>query len=112
MLIKIGNFEFTEVWDGVLYKKLSNYPQITDWEIRTILEFIEYETQHGRECSIECPEENVRKAIREAIARKERYLSTPPPEAADGMHRLPSQKRMRDGVCVSYDVCRECRKNL
>jgi hypothetical protein len=22
MLIKIGNFEFTQVWDGVFYKKL------------------------------------------------------------------------------------------
>ena len=43
MLIRIGDFEFTEVWDGVFYKKLSNYPQITDWEIRTIIEFIEYE---------------------------------------------------------------------
>lgn len=31
MLIKIGNFEFTEVWDGVFYKKLSNYPQVSDW---------------------------------------------------------------------------------
>ena len=33
MLIKINDFEFTEVWDGVLYKKLSGYPQITDWEV-------------------------------------------------------------------------------
>lgn len=38
MLIKIGNFEFTEVWDGIFYKKISNYPQITDWEIRIIIE--------------------------------------------------------------------------
>lgn len=30
MLKKIGNFECTEVWDGVFYKKLSNYPQISD----------------------------------------------------------------------------------
>ena len=28
MLIKIGQFEFTECWDGVLYKKLSDYPRI------------------------------------------------------------------------------------
>lgn len=32
MLIKIGNFEFTSVWDGVFYKKLSQYPKISDWE--------------------------------------------------------------------------------
>ena len=42
MLIKIGNFEFTEVWDGILHKNLSNYPQITDWEKRNIIEFVEY----------------------------------------------------------------------
>ena len=36
MLIKIGDFECTEVWDGVFYKKLSNYPQISEWKIRTI----------------------------------------------------------------------------
>lgn len=28
MLIKIGDFEFTEVWDGAFYKKLSAYPKI------------------------------------------------------------------------------------
>ena len=31
MLIKIGGFEFTMVWDGVFYKNLSDYPNITDW---------------------------------------------------------------------------------
>ena len=53
MLIKIGDFEFTEVWDGVLYKKLSNYPKVSDWEMRTLIEFISYEKMYGRECPIE-----------------------------------------------------------
>lgn len=38
MLIKIGDFEFTEVWDGVLYKKLSDYHKVFDWEIRNLIE--------------------------------------------------------------------------
>ena len=29
MKIEFGDFEFTECWDGVLYKKLSGYPEIT-----------------------------------------------------------------------------------
>lgn len=66
MLIKIGDFEFTEVWDGVFYKKLSNYPQITDWEIRTIIEFIECEKSYGRECVMECEDSHVLKAVNEA----------------------------------------------
>ena len=41
MQIRIGDFEITEVWDGVFYKKLSDFPNITDWEIRTILDFMD-----------------------------------------------------------------------
>lgn len=53
MLIKIGLFDITECWDGVFYKKLSDYPKITDWEIQTILDFIRYEEENGRSCKIE-----------------------------------------------------------
>ncbi|MBR5870116.1 MAG: phosphate ABC transporter ATPase [Clostridia bacterium] len=53
MKIKIGNFDFTECWNGVLYKKLSSYPHITEWEMQTILDFIRYEAQNGRTCDIE-----------------------------------------------------------
>lgn len=53
MLIKIGNFDCSECWDGVFYKKLSNYPYITEWEIQTIIDFIDYEAKYGRACEIE-----------------------------------------------------------
>lgn len=56
MLIKIGDFDCTECWDGVFYKKLSDYPNITQWEIQTLLDFIAYEAQYGRACSIEAEE--------------------------------------------------------
>ena len=46
MLIRIGEFEFTECWDSILYKKLSDYPRITDWEVQTILDFIRYESEY------------------------------------------------------------------
>lgn len=36
MLIRIGQFDITECWDGVLYKKLSRYPQISAWELQTV----------------------------------------------------------------------------
>ena len=53
MKIKIGQFEFTECWDGTLYKKLSDYPNISEWEIQSILCFIDYETAYGRNYVIE-----------------------------------------------------------
>lgn len=56
MLIKIGKFDFTECWDGVLYKNLSDYPNITDWEIQSVLDFISYEEKYNRCCKIETDE--------------------------------------------------------
>ena len=53
MLIKIGEFDCTECWDGVFYKKLSNYPAISEWEIQNVLDFEHYEKQNGRDCFIE-----------------------------------------------------------
>ena len=67
MLIKVGKFEFTEVWDGVLYKNLSDYPNITDWELRTLTEFAEYENSHGRSCTLECDDARLRSAIENAL---------------------------------------------
>lgn len=67
MLIKIGDFECTEVWDGVFYKRLSNYPCITKWEIRNILDFMEYEKNYGRMCKIECDNKEIINCIESAI---------------------------------------------
>ena len=53
MIIRIGEFEISECWNGVFYKKLSNYPKITAWEIQTVLDFARYEESNGRLCKIE-----------------------------------------------------------
>lgn len=99
MLIKIGNFDFTEVWDGVFYKKLSNYPQISDWEIRTIIEFIEYENKYGRECKIECEDSILLDLIKSKI-RDKSYLNTPRPELLTECTACPYRKG-----CVTEYVC-------
>ena len=62
MHIKIGEFEFTECWDGCLYKKLSDYPNISNWEIQTIYDFMKYEEDNHRESDIEA-DEDILKAI-------------------------------------------------
>ena len=77
MRIKIGQFAFTECWDGVLYKKLSNYPEITDWEIQNLLDFIAYEQRQGRSCELE-GEEAILAKIREAAQGKRERLAPPP----------------------------------
>ena len=100
MLVKIGNFDCTEVWDGVFYKKLSRYPQVSDWEIRTIIEFVEYEEKYGRTCEIECDDESVLRKVLDGMEHKEAYLSVPRPKLLTECTACPYRKG-----CVTDYVC-------
>ena len=99
MKIKIGEFEFTECWDGVLYKKLSEYPNITEWEIQTILDFMEYEKSYGRSCEIEAEDEIVR-AIEEYRESYEKGSRVSVPSKITECTACPKyQGCMTDYVC-------------
>lgn len=100
MLIKIGNFDFTEVWDGVLYKKLSHYPAISDWEKRNIIEFVEYEASHGRECQIECEDADILAEVKHALQNRETYRNAPRPALISECTACPYRKG-----CVTEYVC-------
>ena len=71
MKIQFRDNDCTECWDGVFYKKLSNYPNITEREIQTIMDFISYEKSHGRECELDGEEQIVSK-ITEAMEQNNR----------------------------------------
>ena len=93
MLIKIGQFDITECLDGVFYKKLSQYPYITDWEIRTVLDFIEYEKTNGRSCEIE--------AEKEIIGAIDRYRSSD----QSSVRISPPDKIEECTACPKYKGC-------
>lgn len=99
MRIKIGGFDCTEVWDGALYKNLSSYPDITDWEKRNIIEFIEYENSHGRSCDIECEDPVLLSQVQEAIGEPGRYRNAPRPALQTECTAC------RHGGCVTEFVC-------
>lgn len=102
MLIKIGNFDYSECWDGVFYKKLSNYPYITEWEIQTIIDFIDYEAKYGRACEIEA-EEAVLKRIEEYKAADKKRV--PVPQKITECTACPKYKGcMTDFVCHTSPV--------
>lgn len=99
MQIKIGQFEFTEVWDGVLYKNLSQYPKITDWEIRTLMEFAAYEAANGRACTMECDNPALLEEVREKMADPA-FAKTPRPKLLTECTACPWRKG-----CVTDFVC-------
>lgn len=95
MLIKIGEYDFTECWDGVLYKKLSDFPHISQWELQTIADFIAYEKANGRSCRIEAPE-SVKDAVSRFIAKKR--------------ERIPVSEKITE--CTACPVFKGCMTDL
>ena len=93
MLIRIGQFDITECWEGVFYKKLSRYPRITAWEIQTVLDFIRYEESNGRTCEIE--------AEKEIIDAIERYR----PDYDKGVRVQPPIRIEECTACPKYKGC-------
>ena len=78
----------------------SQNPNISDGEIRTIIEFIEYEKRYDRECVIECEDSNVLKLVNESIKHKETYLNIPRPKLITECTACPYRKG-----CVTDYVC-------
>ena len=104
MHIKIGEFEFTECWDGVLYKKLSNYPDISEWEIQTIYDFLKYESDNGRESDIEA-DAALLKAIENYKPIYESGVRVPTPEKITECTACPRYKGcMTDLVCHTTSI--------
>ena len=104
MLIKIGQFDITECWDGVFYKKLSHYPNITTWEIQTVLDFIKYEESYGRMCKIESERQIIEK-IENYRDTYEKGVRISPPEKIEECTACPKYKGcMTDYVCHTTSV--------
>lgn len=104
MKIRIGQFDITECWDGVFYKKLSHYPNITVWEMQNVLDFVEYERSNGRACKIEADKavidsiENYRKTYQDGIR-------VPPPGKIEECTACPKYKGcLTDYVCHTTSV--------
>lgn len=80
MKIHIGNHEFTELWDGVFYKALSDYPNVNDNEMKDIIDFANYEKINGRQCEIEADREDILQYVRKEMLNPDKYKNVRRPE--------------------------------
>ena len=104
MLIRIGSFDITECWDGVFYKKLSLYPKMTAWEIQTVLDFIRYEQENGRDCKIEADKEII-EAIHQYRSTYDRGVRVPVPTKIEECTACAKYRGcMTDYVCHTSPV--------
>lgn len=80
MKLNIGNHEFTELWDGVLYKALSDYPNVSDNEMKDIIDFVNYEKNHGRKCEIEADRDDILQYVQKEMLNLDKYKNVRRPE--------------------------------
>ena len=99
MKIRIGSFDYTEVWDGVLYKNLSSFPFITEWEIQNVLDFIEYERQNGRTYETEA-DVSILQAIENYRPVYESGIRVPVPEKITECTACPGYRG-----CLTQFIC-------
>lgn len=79
MTVDIANHEFTIIWDNIYYFVLSDYPNISDWELKKIVMFTAYEKEHNRETKIICDNDKIKRAVDYAIMNPEAFINIPKP---------------------------------
>lgn len=99
MIIHIGKHEFTELWDGVYYKALSNYPQVSDWEIKNIIDFIQYEKLYHRNTEIQSDDQAILDYVMQEVLHTEKYITASRPEI------ITECKACKQGGCLTRFLC-------
>ena len=75
MKIDIANHDCTIIWDGVYYFALSNYPNISSWELKKLLAFIDFEKEHDRKTEIVCEDKTILETVNHAITQPKAVLN-------------------------------------
>ena len=99
MRVNIANHEITIMWDGVYYFALSDYPNISQWELKKLLAFMDYEKRHGRHTDIICENTAIMTAVNNAVARPETVADASLPE------KITECTYCKQNGCLTRFVC-------
>jgi len=101
MTVNIADHGSSIVWEGIYYFALSDYPKVSDWELRNLILFCEYERKHNRKTTIICEDKNILKAVNYALANPSPFLLTPKPNLIP----IPACKDCKKGGCTTDYLC-------
>ena len=99
MIVNIGKHEFSIIWDGVYYHALSNYPNISEWELNRIINFVEYENLHGRKVEFISDNEEIIEKINYALFNKNEFIKVERPE------KLTECTACKQKGCITKYLC-------
>jgi len=104
MIIKIQNHEITIIWDNVYYFALSDYPNISKWELKKIILFIENEKLNNRKTEIICENNNIMKKVKYAINNPEQFLSVNVPKKITECTACKQNGCITDYLCYTASI--------
>jgi len=102
--VNIGNHDGTILWEGVYSFALSDYPDISRWELKKLLAFMRYEKAHGRETEIVCDNAGIMLAVEEAIARPATVADAVIPEKITECTACKQKGCLTEFVCHTAEI--------
>ena len=101
MKVDIADHGGSIVWEGIYYFALTDYPNISDWEIKNIILFVEYEKKHNRKTEIVCKNEEILQTVNQALVNPELFLRTAKPDLIP----VPACTSCKKGGCLTDYLC-------
>ena len=84
MLLNIAKHESNVIENGVYYFSPSDYPDISEYELRNLVAFVEYKKKYNRQTKILCKDKTILALVNDTIANPERIIGKPLPEKISG----------------------------
>jgi len=101
MVVNIANHGGSIVWDGIYYFAPCDYPNISDWELRNIILFFDYEKRHNRKTKIVCEDDDLLATVNRALANPSLYLTVPKQD----LIAIPVCINCKQGGCRTDYLC-------
>ena len=104
MKVNIGIHGGTIQWDGIYYFGLSDYPNISNWELKKLIFLDEYEKSYGREIQIDCDNKDILEIVNKALIYPENYRKVQPPDKITECTACKYKCCLTDYVCHTASV--------
>jgi len=104
LILNIATHEYPGIWDSVYYFNLSDYPNLSNWELKKLILFFDYEKRHNRETTITCENKEIIQTINHALENPELYLLTPKPNIITECTACKQKGCLTDYFCHGTEI--------
>jgi hypothetical protein len=100
----IADHEFSYKWDDIYYFALSDYPNVSMWELRKLICMSDSEKAHGREIRIVCENDAILQSVQRAFAKPETVMHAEVPKKITECTACKQQGCLTEFVCHTTSI--------